>query len=141
MINSRDQHVQKLSSSAKESRVPATRISRLVNFGNLAAGLSVGALSELTRRTLARSNPAPNSESLIDASKSIFLTEENVERIVDTLCKVRGAALKLGQMLSIQDDAMLSPTLQRIFGTRYAIFSFFPCTCKLILELKCPFSP
>ncbi len=58
-----------------------------------------------------------NSESLIDATRSVFLTEDNVERIVATLCKVRGAALKLGQMLSIQDDVMLSPTLQRIFGS------------------------
>lgn len=31
-----------------------------------------------------------------------FLSEANAERIVDTLCKVRGAALKIGQMLSIQ---------------------------------------
>lgn len=33
---------------------------------------------------------------------SPFLSEANAERIVRTLCKVRGAALKLGQMLSIQ---------------------------------------
>ena len=31
-----------------------------------------------------------------------MLTEANAERIVETLCRVRGAALKLGQMLSIQ---------------------------------------
>ena len=30
------------------------------------------------------------------------LSKANAERIVDTLCKVRGAALKLGQMISIQ---------------------------------------
>jgi len=33
---------------------------------------------------------------------SPFLSEANAERIVNTLCKVRGAALKIGQMLSIQ---------------------------------------
>lgn len=33
-----------------------------------------------------------------------FLTEANVERIVTTLCKVRGAALKFGQMMSIQGN-------------------------------------
>lgn len=33
---------------------------------------------------------------------SPLLSEANAERIVDTLCKVRGAALKIGQMLSIQ---------------------------------------
>ena len=31
-----------------------------------------------------------------------FLTESNMNKIVDTLCRVRGAALKLGQMLSLQ---------------------------------------
>lgn len=35
---------------------------------------------------------------------SPFLSEANAERIVRTLCKVRGAALKLGQMLSIQGE-------------------------------------
>ena len=34
--------------------------------------------------------------------KNPFMTEANVERIVNTLCRVRGAALKLGQMISIQ---------------------------------------
>lgn len=36
---------------------------------------------------------------------SAILSEANAERIVDTLCKVRGAALKIGQMLSIQGRA------------------------------------
>lgn len=107
----------KLNEHSKERQVPANRISRLVNFGNLAAGLGVGAMQEWTKRALGQSNDktALNTTSLIDSSKSIFLTEENITRVVDTLCKVRGAALKLGQMLSIQDDALLSPTLQRIF--------------------------
>ena len=35
---------------------------------------------------------------------SSFLTEDNVEKIVSTLCKVRGAALKFGQMISIQGN-------------------------------------
>lgn len=39
-------------------------------------------------------------KSVMDSSP--FLSEANAERIVRTLCKVRGAALKLGQMLSIQ---------------------------------------
>lgn len=42
---------------------------------------------------------------LVDASAlldSPLLSEANAERIVNTLCKVRGAALKIGQMLSIQ---------------------------------------
>lgn len=41
-----------------------------------------------------------NKKGFLDSSP--FLSEANAERIVRTLCKVRGAALKLGQMLSIQ---------------------------------------
>lgn len=41
-------------------------------------------------------------KAILDSSA--FLSEANAERIVRTLCKVRGAALKLGQMLSIQGE-------------------------------------
>lgn len=44
---------------------------------------------------------------MLDSSP--FLSEANAERIVSTLCKVRGAALKLGQMLSIQGEWGPSP--------------------------------
>ena len=40
--------------------------------------------------------------SVAELAGSPFLSEANAERIVSTLCKMRGAALKLGQMLSIQ---------------------------------------
>jgi len=45
--------------------------------------------------------------TLSDGSRlgnSLLLSEANMERIVSTLCRVRGAALKLGQMLSIQGN-------------------------------------
>ena len=96
--------------------MPSGRAHRLLTFGTLAAGVGAGALSEAAKRALGLSTPAPNAtHSLLDATTSLFLTDDNVARLVDTLCKVRGAALKLGQMLSIQDDAMLSPKLQAIF--------------------------
>jgi aarF domain-containing kinase len=57
---------------------------------------------------------------------SVFLNEENAQRIVDTLCKVRGAALKLGQMLSIQDDSLMSPQLQKIFEKVRQSADFMP---------------
>ena len=46
--------------------------------------------------------PAGDKKAVLDSSP--FLSEANAERIVRTLCKVRGAALKLGQMLSIQGE-------------------------------------
>ncbi|KAI4463118.1 abc1 family [Holotrichia oblita] len=96
---------QSLSTSSKQRTVPSSRISRMASFGSLAAGLGLGTLAEYTRRTLGIGEPAPSSNP--------FLTEANMERIVDTLCKVRGAALKLGQILSIQDDTVINPQLAK----------------------------
>ena len=36
------------------------------------------------------------------AKRNALLTEGNIDRIVNTLCRVRGAALKFGQMLSME---------------------------------------
>ena len=51
--------------------------------------------------------------SVADLTGSPFLSEANAERIVTTLCKMRGAALKLGQMLSIQGDVTCVAGVQR----------------------------
>ena len=119
----------KLNKYSKEREIPSSRVGRLMNFGNLVAGLGAGALSELTKRTLGlkeSNNKSDNVDSLLNSSKSLFLTEENAQRIVDTLCKVRGAALKLGQMLSIQDETLLSPQLQKIFERVRQSADFMP---------------
>lgn len=63
--------------------------------------MGLGAVAEVARRSLGlKSDKESAAQSLI--SENPFLNEANAQRIVDTLCKVRGAALKLGQMLSIQ---------------------------------------
>lgn len=38
---------------------------------------------------------------------SLVLSEANAERLANALCRMRGAALKLGQMLVRQPDAIL----------------------------------
>ncbi|KAG8143714.1 hypothetical protein E2320_000912 [Naja naja] len=54
------------------------------------------------------------------------LSEANAERIADTLCRMRGAALKIGQMLSIQDNYVLSPQLQQVFERVRQSADFMP---------------
>ncbi len=114
---------------AKENAVPSSRISRVVNFGGLAVGLGAGAVNEWRKRTF-----GGTETQYID--KSIFLTEENAERIVETLCKVRGAALKLGQMLSLQDETILSPALQKIFERVRQSADFMPFSQTEVLILS-----
>ncbi|KAG7450996.1 ABC1-domain-containing protein [Guyanagaster necrorhizus] len=84
------------------SKVPSSRIGRLFHYGGLAASLSYGAASELLRRTG-------------DNQASVMMTEANIKRLVSKLSQMRGAALKLGQFLSIQDTHLLPPEVDKIF--------------------------
>uniref|UniRef100_A0A7N9AL93 Atypical kinase COQ8A, mitochondrial n=1 Tax=Mastacembelus armatus TaxID=205130 RepID=A0A7N9AL93_9TELE len=106
-----------LSEKARERKVPVTRIGRLVNFGGLALGLGIGAVAEVAKKSFKRAK-----KSILDSSA--FLSEANAERIVRTLCKVRGAALKIGQVLSIQ--AFINPQLAKIFERVRQSADFMP---------------
>ncbi|XP_041809133.1 atypical kinase COQ8A, mitochondrial [Chelmon rostratus] len=117
------QHKQVLSERARERKVPVTRLGRLVNFGGLAVGLGIGAIAEVAKKSL---KPQQQGDKKSVLNSSAFLSEANAERIVRTLCKVRGAALKLGQMLSIQDDAFINPQLAKIFERVRQSADFMP---------------
>jgi aarF domain-containing kinase len=43
-----------------------------------------------------------------------MLSEPNVERLASTLCRLRGAALKVGQMLSFNNAEVLPPALRTV---------------------------
>ncbi|KAI8988375.1 ABC1 family-domain-containing protein [Mycotypha africana] len=95
----------------KESRIPTSRFGRLWNYGTLATSMGMGALNESFKRATGFSQ---------DSSGSVILSESNVNRLVEKLSRMRGAALKMGQMLSIQgiqatgDKTGLSPQLEQI---------------------------
>lgn len=86
--------------------MPTSRVSRLLHYGGLAASLGVGAFTETVRRSVGRGTA--NAES------PVFLTPANMDRLVSKLTRMRGAALKLGQMLSIQDNKMLPTELEEV---------------------------
>lgn len=89
--------VQPLRSDWKEESVPSSRLERVAGFGQLGVGLAMGTVGEILRRGAGLSN----SEQL-GGAKGLVLTKSNTDRVALTLCKMRGAALKLGQMLSLQ---------------------------------------
>ena len=74
-----------------ESRVPASRLGRLWQYGGLATSMAFGAVNEGFRRATG-----------VGGSGSLMLSESNMERLVARLSRMRGAALKLGQMMSFQ---------------------------------------
>lgn len=95
-----------LSENAKQRKVPSSRIGRMVSFGTLAAGLGLGTAAEYAKRTFGVGDEPKDISNL-------FMSKANMDRIVNTLCKVRGAALKLGQIMSIQDESIVNPELAK----------------------------
>ena len=51
--------------------------------------------------------PLPQQEA-----HPLLMNEANVERLAATLCRLRGAALKVGQMLSFNDADVLPPAMR-----------------------------
>ena len=76
-----------------ESRVPSSRFGRLWQYGGLATSMALGAVGESLRRATGGSDVAGGS---------LMLSPANMERLVAKLSRMRGAALKLGQMMSFQ---------------------------------------
>jgi aarF domain-containing kinase len=87
----------------RERRVPSTPFSRAIGFAGLGAGLAWGAFQESTKRLVYGTPPDQQNHPAV----SSFLSGENAERLAKALCRMRGAALKLGQMLSIQDESLV----------------------------------
>lgn len=77
----------------RESRVPSSRLGRLWQYGGLAASMALGAAGEGFKRA---------AGSGTGSDVSLMLSAGNMERLVAKLSKMRGAALKLGQMMSFQ---------------------------------------
>eukprot|EP00301_Raphidiophrys_heterophryoidea_P005105 c12177_g1_i1.p1 GENE.c12177_g1_i1~~c12177_g1_i1.p1 ORF type:complete len:549 (-),score=148.49 c12177_g1_i1:23-1627(-) len=109
--------------------VPSTSLGRAFGFAGLAMGLAVGTIQSTAKKTLSNvmgdSKGSGNSNSSASSAASAMgggdmvsavLSEKNVERIASTLCRMRGAALKLGQMLSIQDESMVPPQLLAVLN-------------------------
>ncbi|HXZ47584.1 MAG TPA: AarF/ABC1/UbiB kinase family protein [Usitatibacter sp.] len=80
--------------------VPQTRLGRLARIGVAAGELAMGAAAEGLRR-MARGQ-APDFGSAL-------LSGASARRLAARLARLRGAAMKLGQILSLQGDELLPP--------------------------------
>lgn len=81
----------------RESRVPSSRFGRFWQYASLGSGMAFGAVNESLRRLTGGSSEG-----------SLMLSEGNMNRLVAKLSRMRGAALKLGQMISFQGQYMCS---------------------------------
>ena len=87
--------------------VPAGRIARLARLGSLATGVAGGMIAEGARQ-LAQGNRPKISD--------LLLTPANAQRVADELARLRGAAMKVGQLLSMDAGDMLPPELTEILS-------------------------
>ena len=103
----------------RERAVPSNSFTRAFGFAGLGASLLFGSAKDSISRawrgndqtTTATTNSTGGgtggNQSTQPNVYSSFLSESNAERLAEALCRMRGAALKLGQMLSIQDEAVM----------------------------------
>ncbi|KAL9931796.1 hypothetical protein V8E36_009346 [Tilletia maclaganii] len=93
----------------RSAKVPSSRLGRLLHYGSLGAGLAWGAAGQYLSGGSSSSSSAQQG-----GGSSPFMGEANLRRLVDKLSTMRGAALKLGQFMSIQDSNMLPPELEEV---------------------------
>ncbi|TDE20671.1 AarF/ABC1/UbiB kinase family protein [Vibrio owensii] len=93
--------------SAKERSLPTHRISRFSKFASLATRVAGNVIAEGTKQ-LAKGNKPK--------AKDLLLTPQNIARLTDQLAHLRGAAMKLGQMLSMDAGDVLEPELADILS-------------------------
>ncbi|WP_294265280.1 AarF/ABC1/UbiB kinase family protein [Propionivibrio sp.] len=95
------------SPEAKTLPVPGGRWSRLARLGSLATGVAGGMLAEGARQFAQGKRPSVSD---------MLLTPANARRVTNQLAQLRGAAMKVGQLLSMDAGDLLPPELGDILA-------------------------
>ncbi|WP_089996217.1 ABC1 kinase family protein [Cognatiyoonia koreensis] len=117
-------------SESRPLPVPASRIARLSRLGSLTAGvagnMALGGMAELSK------GKRPELRNLL-------MTPRNIGRIVDELSKMRGAAMKIGQLLSMDAGEFLPPALAEVMARlRNDAHIMPPAQLKSVLNTNWP---
>ena len=92
----------------KRSRaVPSGRMTRLFGLGTLASGIAGNMLADGMRNL---------AQGKLPRLGDLILTPANAHRVADKLAHMRGAAMKLGQLLSMDAGDLLPPELGAILA-------------------------
>ena len=97
--------------------VPTGRANRAARMGGLTAGLLGSAAAEGARLLLRGQRPSP---------RDMFLTPSNAQRLTQQLSQMRGAAMKMGQLLSLEAGDLLTPELAAVLRPLQAQAHFMP---------------
>lgn len=91
----------------KRSKVPASRLGRFSRMTRLAGGIAGGIAAEGIRQIGKGNRPK---------LKDLVLTPSNAKRFANEMAKMRGAAMKLGQILSMDGGDLLPKELADILS-------------------------
>ena len=93
--------------SKKQRAVPTGRITRIGMLGSLATRVAGNMLASGASQLIKGEKPV---------MKDLLLTPGNVGRIADQLANMRGAAMKVGQLISMDAGDILPPALAEILS-------------------------
>lgn len=93
--------------SSKGVRVPSGRLSRIARFGSMATGIAGSMLLDGAVKLASGKRP-----SISD----LFLTPANALKVTLQLGQMRGAAMKMGQLMSMDAGNLLPPELSDILS-------------------------
>lgn len=89
------------------AEVPRGRWSRLAMLGSLASGIAGGMLAEGARQLAQGKRPVISD---------LLMTPANARRVTEQLSRLRGAAMKVGQLLSMDAGDLLPPEIAAILA-------------------------
>jgi predicted unusual protein kinase regulating ubiquinone biosynthesis (AarF/ABC1/UbiB family) len=93
--------------SSKGRSVPSGRLSRIARFGSMAGGIAGGMLLDGAMQLASGKRP-----SISD----LLMTPANALKVTLQLGQMRGAAMKLGQLMSLDAGDLLPPELSEILA-------------------------
>jgi predicted unusual protein kinase regulating ubiquinone biosynthesis (AarF/ABC1/UbiB family) len=107
--------------------IPTSRVSRFARVARMASGVAGGMLAEGTRQLRAGKRPR---------ARDMLLTPANARRVADQLATMRGAAMKVGQILSMDTGDFLPRELADILGRLRSDARYMPAQQlrKVMLE-------
>lgn len=94
-------------SGAVERKVPSSPITRAFEFGKVGSSIIGNSFGSIVKNTLT----GGSSKTM----KDYALSEKNSEKLTQALCKMRGAALKLGQAFSMAEDHVIPANIKEAF--------------------------
>jgi predicted unusual protein kinase regulating ubiquinone biosynthesis (AarF/ABC1/UbiB family) len=110
--------------------VPARRIKRLGKLGSLTAGVA---------SSMALNGVKQLAQGKRPSLRNLLLTPSNVKRVSDQLAQMRGAAMKIGQLMSMDAGDVLPPELSQILvRLRDNAHPMPPAQLKRVLNAEWP---